>query len=156
MSRYIIAKDGESPFHIAVHQYSDEAVRHAAAELQKYILKSTGAVIPYFSDCCKKRGPEIMLGANVRGETRVESELGDEGFFIRAAGENITIKGESTECLLEHVRKREKNQRRTAVGLYSYGEGGREDHQTRQNGDSRIQQGNLCSRLQQIGVSLEI
>ena len=103
MARYIIAKDGESPFHIAVHQYSDEAVRHAAAELQKYILKSTGAVIPYFADCCKKRSPEIMLGANVRGETRVENEHGEEGFFIRAAGENITITGGSSRAILYGV-----------------------------------------------------
>ena len=68
MARYLIAENGESNFCIVNHQYSDETIRYAASELQKYIQKATNAVLPYFSDRCPTRGPEIRLGAFVRGE----------------------------------------------------------------------------------------
>ena len=75
MANYTIAAQGESAFHIVNHQYSDETVRFAASELQKYLLKATNAAIPYFADCCPMRGPEIRLGAYVRGETDVETVI---------------------------------------------------------------------------------
>jgi len=93
--QYIIAENGESNFHIVNHQYSDETVRYAASELQKYLLRATNAAIPYYSDRCPKRGPEIRIGANVRGETGIEDDLKEDGFCIRSAGENITITASS-------------------------------------------------------------
>ena len=59
MAKYCIARNGKSFFHIVTHQYADETVRYAASELQKYLLKSTNAVVPYFSDRCPKQGAEI-------------------------------------------------------------------------------------------------
>ena len=103
MSRYLIADHGESAFHIVNHQYSDETVRFAASELQKYLLKATHAAIPYYSDRCPMRGPEIRIGANVRGETDVESDLREDGFRIRAAGEHITITASSSRGVLYGV-----------------------------------------------------
>ena len=103
MAKYIIADHGESVFHIVNHQYSDETVRYAASELQKYILKATGTAIPYFSDRCPMRGPEIRLGANVRGETAVEDELREDGFCIRSAGEHINITTSSKRGVLYGV-----------------------------------------------------
>ena len=103
MATYIIAENGESIFHIVNHQYSDEAVRFAASELQKYLLKATGAAIPYFADCCPMRGPEIRLGADVRGETVIEENIHPEGFCIRGAGEHITITGNSSRGVLYGV-----------------------------------------------------
>ena len=75
MSKYCIARNGKSTFHIVNHQYSDETVRYAAGELQKYLLRSTGAIVPYFSDRCPMIGAEIRLGANVREETEVEKDM---------------------------------------------------------------------------------
>jgi len=103
MSKYCITSHGKSFFHIATHQYADETVRYAASELQKYLLKSTNAVVPYFSDRCPMRGPEIRLGANVRGETGTETQLADDGFCIRAAGENITITAKNSRGILYGV-----------------------------------------------------
>lgn len=103
MATYKIAENGESIFHIVNHQYCDETVRYAAAELQKYLLKSTNAAIPYFSDKCPKRGPEIRIGPFVRGETFVEENLHNEGFCIRSNGENITITGKTSRGVLYGV-----------------------------------------------------
>lgn len=103
MSIYRIAKNGESNFHIVNHQYSDECVRYAASELQKYLLRATGAAVPYFSDRCPMRGPEIRIGADVRGETSRETELREDGFCIRAAGEHITITGSTSRGVLYGV-----------------------------------------------------
>lgn len=105
MSLYLIAENGESNYHIVNHQYSDETVRFAASEMQKYLLKSTNAVIPYFSDDirCPARGPEIRIGANVRGETAVEEGLGEEGFRIYGDGQNINITGKTSRGVLYGV-----------------------------------------------------
>lgn len=103
MSVYRIAENGESTFHIVNHQYSDETVRYAASELQKYLLKATNAAIPYYSDRCPSRGPEIRIGANVRGETTVETDMHSEGFCIRADGENINITGKTSRGVLYGV-----------------------------------------------------
>ncbi len=103
MSSYIIAEGGESDFHIVNHRYSDETVRFAASQLQKYLLASTGAVIPYFSDKCPKRSPEIRIGPGVRGETEAEQGLHSEGFCIRGDGENISITGFTSRGVLYGV-----------------------------------------------------
>ena len=103
MSIYRIAENGESNFHIVNHQYSDETVRYAASELQKYLLRATGAAIPYFSDRCPMRGPEIRIGADVRGETSCETELREDGFCIRAAGEHRYVKDRSGDYKLYYI-----------------------------------------------------
>ena len=103
MNKYCIAKHGKSTFHIVDHKYTDETVRYAAGELQKYLYKATNALVPYFSDCCPMRGPEIRLGANVRGETKIETNLCDDGFYIRADGENITITSSTSRGVLYGV-----------------------------------------------------
>ncbi len=100
---YTIAQYGESDFHIVNHRYGDETVRFAASELQRYLLKATGAAVPYFADCCPMRGPEIRLGANVRGETQEETNLHSEGFVIRGVGEHITITGKTSRGILYGV-----------------------------------------------------
>ncbi len=103
MGIYRIAENGESCFHIVNHQYSDETIRYAASQLQKYLLKATNAAIPYYSDRCPARGPEIRIGKNVRGETVVENNLDDEGFCIRGEGEHITITGKTSRGVLYGV-----------------------------------------------------
>ncbi len=100
---YRLAEYGESIYHIVAHQYADETIRFACSELQKYILKATGTAIPYFSDRCPMRGPEIRIGAKVRGETESETGLKEDGFRIRAAGEHIVITGSTSRGVLYGV-----------------------------------------------------
>ena len=103
MKKYLIAQNGESSYHITAHQYADETIRFAASELQKYLLRSTNAAIPYFSDRCAQRGPEIRIGAGVRGETYAETELHPDGFRIKGDGENINITGATSRGVLYGV-----------------------------------------------------
>lgn len=101
MAVYRIAENENSLFHITAHRYADETVRYAASELQKYILMATGTAIPYFSDRCPMRGPEIRVGADVRDMTN--SALPPEGFRIREDGTHIYIEGGSSRGVLYGV-----------------------------------------------------
>ena len=101
MACYRIADHGESAFHIVAHQYADETVRYAASELQKYILAVTGTAIPYFSDRCPMRGPEIRIGPKVRD--MVDSMLSPESFRIHEDGINIYIEGGTSRGVLYGV-----------------------------------------------------
>jgi len=83
MKTYKIAENGESIYHITAHQYADEATRHAASELQKYLLRSTMAAIPYFSDRCPQVGPEIRVGGNVRGTMKKSPSLDELPQIVR-------------------------------------------------------------------------
>ena len=106
MSIYRIAENGESVYHIAAYQYADETVRYAASELQKYLLRSTGAAIPYFSDRCAQIGPEIRVGGEVRGTMQKSPRLegkGEEAFSILGEGEHIYITGNSSRGVLYGV-----------------------------------------------------
>ena len=47
--------------------------------------------------------PEILIGANVRGETSWEEDIHDEGYVIRAAGDHITITGKTSRGVLYGV-----------------------------------------------------
>ncbi len=69
---------------------------------------------------------------------------------------HITDNRHVTESLLEYVWQGNEDERRTAVWLHTYREGCREDHQTCQYGDYRINGHNLSSRLQEIGLSVEV
>ena len=103
MSLYKIAENGDSEFHIVAHQYADETIRFAASELQKYLLQSTGAVVPYFSDRCPSRSAEIRIGPNVRGGDENADDLREEGFRIFGKGENIFIVGNTSRGVLYGV-----------------------------------------------------
>lgn len=99
--RYTIVKDGRAFFHICTDLYAHETVRHGAAELQKYIYKATRTLVPYHSDKCDRRGPEIRVGANVRGMP--SPALESEEYCIYADGEDICICGGSPRGVLYGV-----------------------------------------------------
>ena len=104
--RYKIAENGESEYHIIAHQYADETIRYAASELQKYLLKSTNTVVPYFSDRCPQVGAEICIGDLVRGDTWKSPALeglSEEAFSICGRGENLYINGNSSRGVLYGV-----------------------------------------------------
>ena len=89
----IIANEGKSGYHIVTSQFAHEAELYAASQLKIYLEKASFAVIPYFSDRCEKRTPEIRVGRNVRGNTDKLYGIGDEGFKIYTDGEDIVICG---------------------------------------------------------------
>ncbi len=69
---------------------------------------------------------------------------------------NIPHNRHRSKCLLENVRQSNEDERRTTIRINTYGECCRENHQSRHNGDYRIYGHYLSSRLQQIGLSVEI
>lgn len=103
MKKYIIAQDGESCFHIVTSRNADEAVCFAASELQRYIQLSTCTAIPYFSDGCDRRGPEIRLGEGVRGHYSDLEKMSDEGFLICGDGDDLVITGKTGRAVLYGV-----------------------------------------------------
>ena len=103
-----IIKNGVCNYHIVGANFSDSCQRYAAAQLQKYIYKSTGVFIPYFSDRCEKRGPEIIIGHTTRdAEQYLSSEeintLGEEGCLIRNLGDDLLITGKTSRGTLYGV-----------------------------------------------------
>lgn len=100
----IIANEGKSGYHIVTSQFAHEAELYAASQLKIYLEKASFAVIPYFSDRCEKRTPEIRVGRNVRGNTDRSDGIGDEGFKIYTDGED--------KCLQEFHPYIHRTQRR--------------------------------------------
>ncbi len=87
---------------------STSCERYAASQLQHYIYEATGTFIPYVSDRCPVRSPEIWIGASTRDGMKWVSEeelaaLGEEGFLIRSAGENLLITGNTPRGTLYGV-----------------------------------------------------
>lgn len=100
---YTIAENKKSDFYIVTNRYADETVRYAATELQKYLLRATGAILPYFSDRCPEVAPEIRLGNAVRGVTAAPADIGEEEFCIAADGKHLSITGGSSRAVLYGV-----------------------------------------------------
>lgn len=100
-----IVEYGKSNYHIVNSYFSDECERFASSELQKYIYQSTNVFVPYFSDICPKRGPEIIIGKNAR-DIILDNEinlLSDDGFIIKTVGENLVISGRTSRGTLYGV-----------------------------------------------------
>lgn len=66
MKEYVIIKDAKCNYIVVGANLSDSCERYAASELHKYLYESTGVFVPYISDRCAKRGPEILIGVNTR------------------------------------------------------------------------------------------
>ncbi len=108
MKKYAIIQNGKCNYHIVGANFSSGCDRYAASQLQKYIYDSTGVFIPYFSDRCEKRGPEIIIGADTRnGKELISKEkldsLGEEGCLIKTVGKDILITGKTSRGTLYGV-----------------------------------------------------
>ena len=87
LKNYVIIDNKKCNYHIVGANFSTSCDRYAASQLQKYIYDSTGVFIPYFSDRCDKRGPEIIVGIDTRNAKSFVSReeidsLGEEGGLI--------------------------------------------------------------------------
>ncbi len=108
MKKYAIIEDKKCNYHIVGANFSSSCDRYAASQLQKYIYESTSVFIPYFSDRCPKRGPEIIIGADTRNghELICDNELeglGEEGCIIKTVGDDIIIAGKTSRGTLYGV-----------------------------------------------------
>ena len=61
-----------------------------------------------------------------------------------------------TEGLLEHTRQGDEYQRGTTVRLYTHGEGGREDHQSCEQGNEEVDNSYLSGRIMQTRLTRKI
>ena len=64
--KYVLAENGLTSWHIVVSWDAPEPQKYAADELQHFIYKISGAVIPVVTDKVEKRGPEILVGPSNR------------------------------------------------------------------------------------------
>ncbi len=99
------AHDGVSAWSIVVDRNADEVVRYSAEQLVRYFYKCTGAVVPYYANLCARRGPEIHLGCDCRGDG-LDNELPQmqkEGFTIRVRENGILIASPSSRGVLYGV-----------------------------------------------------
>jgi len=105
LKNYVIIDNKKCNYHIVGANFSTSCDRFAASQLQKYIYDSTGVFIPYFSDRCDKRGPEIIVGIDTRNAKSLVSReeidsLGEEGCLIKTLGEDILIAGKTSRGTL--------------------------------------------------------
>ena len=108
MKYYEIIKDSKCFYTIVGANLSSACDRYAASQLEKYIYDSTGTFIPYISDLCKRRGPEILIGYETRNARDFVTEgeleaLGEDGFLIKTLDEDILITGKTSRGTLYGV-----------------------------------------------------
>lgn len=106
MKSLIIIENQKSNYHIVHNKNSNECIRYACEELQKYLYKSLNYPIPIFSDKCAKRGPEIIIGKAREYTTFDElNNKSNEAFMIKVINEDIIIIGNSDRAVLYGVYK---------------------------------------------------
>jgi hypothetical protein len=98
---FTLVRDGQPKATIVTAAAPNENTRAAAAELQRYVRKISGAELPIVSDEQAPTGPLILVGTNrftaLRTEWRVPSgltpELREEGFLILCQGDRLLLAG---------------------------------------------------------------
>ena len=75
---------------------------------------------------------------------------------IEKDGDDVTQTFDVAKGLLEHVRQGDEDQRGTAVGTDTHGEGSWEDDQTGQQRHEEVDDANLHGRGREVGVTGEI
>ena len=99
----VILESGKSNYSIVTSKFAAEGVLYAASELYKYLFLSTNTLLPYYSDRCVKRGPEIRIGEGARGKREDLSVLSEEGYLIKTDGEDIIITGQTPRGVIYGV-----------------------------------------------------
>ncbi len=102
-----IVEDGESDFVIATEENPDECIVTASEELQSYIEKSTGALLPVVTENeITIEDKAILLGNTEIGKGIKEidtSEIKEDGFRFYADGTHLMIVGEDSRGTLYGV-----------------------------------------------------
>ncbi|MBT4483663.1 MAG: hypothetical protein HOC71_08300, partial [Candidatus Latescibacteria bacterium] len=92
-----IASYGISKYRIVVADDASHSTMHGAIELQMFLYRITGAVLPIFSDRLPMRNYEIIIGENEHlNNLDLDIDftaLGDEGYVLKTAGTYLVIAG---------------------------------------------------------------
>ncbi len=99
--RFTLVQDGHPKATIVTAAAPNDNTREAAAELQRYVRKITGAELPIVNDEHPPAGPLILVGTNrltaQRPEWRIPSgltpRLREEGLVIRCQGDRLLLAG---------------------------------------------------------------
>jgi hypothetical protein len=99
--RFTLVQDGRPIATIVTAAANNQNTREAAAELQRYVRKISGAELPIVSDEQAPHGPLILVGTNrftaQQPEWRIPSgltpKLREEGFVIRCQGDRLLLVG---------------------------------------------------------------
>ncbi len=80
-----LVRDGRSDYSIVLPRDASPSQKHAADELQSFLLQISGAKLPIITESQALPERVILLGHR--------TDLGDEGFAIKTAGPNLVISG---------------------------------------------------------------
>lgn len=99
-----LAENGASDFTVVIPDGADACLHTAAAELQAYFEKITGARLPVTEESAFSGGRAIVLGDTASAETLPESEAPQpDGFRLYADGQRLFIRGGSPRGTLYGV-----------------------------------------------------
>ena len=102
----VLAENGGSDYAIVLPDVPDECEQTAAAELQAYLKKLTGAELPVGTETAARgRTKKILLGETEEG-IALCPEIGTEsaeGFRLRCAGDALVVRGGSPRGTLYGV-----------------------------------------------------
>ncbi|MGE5648119.1 MAG: DUF4838 domain-containing protein [Acidobacteriota bacterium] len=92
-----LATRGKSVYSICVSAQASPSERRAAAELQSFLEKISGARLPVVTDDKAGRGPLILVGRSRELDRRRAgidfAQLGPEGFALKTLGRDLAIAG---------------------------------------------------------------
>ena len=92
-------------YQIVYSTEAGEATKYAAECLQTYVKKATGITVPIVNDGVDETGTEILLGKTNRAESATieYSSFGEEGYRIKAVGDNLVIAANDSRGLIYGV-----------------------------------------------------
>ncbi len=93
----MLANNGKSDYKIVTADNASPCTKHAAEELQKFLQQITGVKLPIITDKQPKGPKEVIIGncERLKGvDLKLDlATLGNEGYLLRAVGDNLLIIG---------------------------------------------------------------
>ena len=97
MKEYLLAENGKTPWRIVMAHPAHETVKYAADELQRFVLKMSGASLPVQTALVADGEYEILLGrGNHLDRHHIQADwdsLGEEGYLIRTDEHYLLLAG---------------------------------------------------------------
>ena len=107
MSNLILAENKASNYTIIVSADATPSERHAAKELQTYLRKIAGVLLPLRDDAGPLEPHEILIGFNAHvqaaGVSVTPEQLGQEGYHLCTAAQRLLILGSAQRGALYGV-----------------------------------------------------
>lgn len=92
-----LVRDGVSSYSIRLSASASPSERRGATELRKFLQEISGARLAIIDDNTTSRGPSILVGRSRITDSLKQpipyEALGDEGFVLRTAGQDLIIAG---------------------------------------------------------------